>query len=1338
MTEAPTHPPRWLKFMAGVARWALGLMLAFWLLLALAWGGLHWWIVPRIDDFRPLLQRQAQRALGVVVRVDALAARSEGVFPALELSGVALFDAQGREALRLPRVSVTLSPRSVLRLGVEQLYIAQPELDVRRDASGRFFVAGLPLDGQAGDASAADWLLSQTEVAIRGGTLRWTDELRGTPTLELGAVDVVLRGGPWNHALRLDATPPAGWGGRLSLRARLHEPLWNPLRSAWQHWSGQWYVELPGVDLARWAPYADLGEARVSAGQGTLRAWVDMEAGQVSGAVADVALQDVRAAFARALEPLALRDVAARVGARRLADGLELSARGLRFVTDDGLAWDSAALLLRREGEGARRRHVLEADRLDLALLARIAGRVPLAGEVRQLLATYTPQGRVEQLRAQWQGGLDAPARYEARGRVADLDLAGSPAPGAQPRAFGLRGARGSFELTQAGGSAALTISEGDLLLPGVFEDPRVPVQTLSAHVRWQVDGARIAVQSDDLRFANADAQGQARLRWSTGEAPGARLPGVLDLSGSLTRADGTRVHRYLPLAIDADARHYVRDAITAGRSADVRFRVRGDLRRLPFDADPQGEFHIAAQVKNATFAYVPPSLLAKGEKPWPALVGLSGALVFDRASMRVEGAAGSVAGSARLKVVQVSARIADLDKPVVQVEGEVRGPLADMLAFVRGSQVSQLTDGALDAMDATGDAATRLQLRLPIAALDKSSVQGSVALAGNEVRVAPALPVLAQARGAVQFTERGFTLQQVRARALGGEVQLAGGLQAPPGAAAPVLRVQAQGTASGEGLRAAAAAGPLAQLARRLDGSSAYALTLGLRDGRPELLVTSDLQGMALDLPAPLAKSAGQPLPVRLQTRLVPAAPGAAPQERLEFTAGELLSAVYLRDAAGARPAVLAGRVAIGVGADRQAPPPAHGVEATVALDAFDADAWKRLLDAAPAAAGASAPPSDYLPERVALRVGRLTLQGRTLHDVVADGARQGSAWRGSVAAQELSGRVEYHPGDKAAPQGRVYARLSRLSLPQAAGSQVDALLDAGGPSELPALDVQVQEFELRGRPLGRLDLQASNRTGSDGLREWRLTRFDLETSEATLSSSGNWALLGGQGANAQRRTVLRFALRMRDSGELLARMGMPGVLRKGEGTLEGQVGWLGSPLAPDYHSMTGQMKLDMSAGQFLKADPGLSKLLGVLSLQALPRRFALDFRDVFSKGFAFDFVRADVHIDKGIASTNNLQMKGVNAAVLMEGSADIARETQDLHVVVVPELNTLTASLVATAINPVIGLGSFLAQIFLHGPLVEAATQEFRIEGTWDDPQVHRIARGAAAAPAPAGETP
>jgi uncharacterized protein YhdP len=188
-----------------------------------------------------------------------------------------------------------------------------------------------------------------------------------------------------------------------------------------------------------------------------------------------------------------------------------------------------------------------------------------------------------------------------------------------------------------------------------------------------------------------------------------------------------------------------------------------------------------------------------------------------------------------------------------------------------------------------------------------------------------------------------------------------------------------------------------------------------------------------------------------------------------------------------------------------------------------------------------------------------------------------------------------------------------------------------------------------------------------------------------------------------------------------------MKDVVRRGRGRLEGQVNWTGSPFSIDYPSLGGQLQIDVEAGQFLKADPGIAKLLGVLSLQALPRRLTLDFRDIFSAGFAFDFLRGDAKIANGVASTNNLQMKGVNAAVLMDGSADIARETQSIRVVVVPEISAGTAALVATAINPAIGLGTFLAQMVLSRPLIAAATQEFQIDGTWTDPKITRVPRRA-----------
>ncbi len=1379
MPDPAAHPTRLLKWVAVFARWSLGLLLAIALMLALAWGALHGWIVPRIGEYRAFIETRASSALGVSVRLGAISARTEGLIPTFELRDVALLDSEGRQALRLPQVTLVISPRSLLSRGFQQVHLQGLDVDVRRTVDGALWVAGFDM-GRAGDGGgASDWLFSQPEMVVRGGRVRWTDELRGAPPLALEQVEITLRSGRWRHAVRLDATPPQGFGARFSLVARMREPVLDLGGNGWQRWSGQMYASFPQVDLSQLGRHVDLGQATLRQGSGALRAWVDVDRGTWAGGAADVALSQVDLRLKPELEPLRLRDVRGRLGGRRDAAGFRLFTQGLRFASEEtgaqGTPPIEASNFAQWPGGNVRidyqeaqkktpARGQFDAYQLDLGALRRIAARLPFSNAVHAALGRYAPEGVVESISARWQGPLEAPIAYEAKGRVLQLAVAAGaaaiPAPESAGKAPpGFKGARVDFDLNQKGGNADVQIANGALLLPSVFEDPLLPIDTLRAQLLWKIEGERIAVEVPRAEFANDDAAGSAQASWHTGDpatsGSRSRFPGVLDLKGSLSRADGTRVHRYLPLAVPALARHYVRDAIQAGQASGVDFRVRGDLHGMPFHQSQAGEFRIASRVKGVTFAYVPPSAQAAGEAPWPALVKLSGELIFEGAGMTVKNASGSFDGFPELQATGVQAQIADLEHSVVKVSATARGPLAQQLAFLRASPVSQMTGKALEQASGTGNAELGLNLQLPISKLSTSTVQGSLKLPGNDVRITPDTPLLAGARGTVLFSESGFSVAGAQANTLGGEVRIEGGMRSVDGAPATV-EMRAQGSASARGLQQARQLGLLADLARKANGSAAYDMTLKVRRGVPEVTLTTDLQGMALELPAPLAKVADSRLPVRFENQLTSASLGGGSDavglhERLSVDIGTLAHLRYERVLGPGAPTVLRGAIAVGVPAEEQFNLPIAGVTANLRFDTLDIDAWRTAVSP-PAqraststergavstqnASGNAAADAlqSYLPQVFALQAQSLHAQGRTLHDLVVGGSREGRVWRANLDAQELAGYVEYRQaGDDGQDNAGVYARLSRLQMPESAASQVDALLDEQ-PESLPGLDIVVDAFELRGRKLGRLEIDARNRGVAGAGREWRLAKFNLSTPEAVFTASGSWARLGaasglqaggGSSPAPERRTVLGFALDMRDAGALLARLGMQDVVRRGKGRMEGGVSWQGAPISPDYRTMTGQVHLDVGAGQFLQADPGLAKLLSVLSLQSLPRRFTLDFRDLFSEGFAFDFVRGDVAIERGVASTNNLQMKGVNAAVLMEGSADIARETQDLHVVVVPEINALTASLVATAINPVIGLGSFLAQVFLRGPLIAAATQEFSVRGTWSDPDVTKLPR-------------
>ncbi|MDB5870786.1 MAG: hypothetical protein JWQ07_228 [Ramlibacter sp.] len=1369
MNARPLFPSRPLKVYATVAKGLLWLLLTAWLVLALAWGALHGWIVPRIGELRPDLEIEAGRVLGVPVRIGSITARSEGLMPSFELVDVELLDPQGRPALRLPRVLAALSPRSLWNLGFEQLYIDRPELDVRRAADGRIFVAGLDFSRSSdNDGRAADWFFQQTEFVIRNGMVRWIDEMRGAPPLALEGVEFVMRNGARRHALRLDATPPAAWGERFSLRGLFRQPLLSTHHGRWQDWEGQLHADFARVDVSQLRRYANLG-IEVTEGHGAMRAWVDVDRGQLAGGVADLVLADVNATLGASLTPLALRSVSGRMGGKRLGEGFEFQTQGLQFETREGQRWPGGNVFvswLPPEGQQPAQGEI-RADKLDLFALSQIATRLPLGTATHSALAAYAPKGLVETVQAKWQGPIDALQKYEARGRVVRLEIAaqaGEAPAGAPPRAGspGIRGASLDFDLTQAGGKGKLAVQKGAVEVPGVFEDPTVSVDELTADLQWQVVGQAISASVSNLKFANADAQGEGRASWRTADAGRSRFPGMLDLQASLSRADGARVFRYLPLGVPKNARDYVRDSVVQGAATGAKFRVKGDLHDFPFKDPKLGEFRVTADVRNVTYAYVPRTL-TRGSATWPALTQLSGELVFAGNGMEIKGAVGQFAGAPGLQV-KADAQIPDFRGTTVAVTGDVKGPLSQALGVVNGSPLAAMTANALAKASGSGNTDVRLQLELPIATLDKSKVQGTVTLAGNDVQITPDSPVLARARGAVTFNERGFALIGTQARTLGGDVRLEGGSRGAPAVPLPgnpdaTVLLRAQGIATADGLRQAKEIGFVSRLAKDASGSASYNMTLALRRGVPEIAVTTNLQGLALTLPPPLAKPAESALPVRYESVLLrepPAAGAGAPlrlQDQLTVEVGRLASVVYVRDLSGPEPRVVRGSIAIGLAPGESAALPEQGVVANINLASVNVDAWEELLGNAAGAAPASlrapvgSPSLAYLPTVTAMRARELTVGGRTLHNIVVGGSREGLTWRANIEANELNGYLEYRQSTSGLGGGRLYARLARLSIAASAAKDVETLLDEQ-PDNLPALDIVVDDFELRGKKLGRLEIDAINRGANTvaregGAREWRLNKLNLTMPEALFTATGNWAALNAQAALPvasaraaqrpaadRRRTVMNFKLEIADSGLLLARFGMKDVVRRGKGRMEGQVAWQGSPLTLDYPTMNGNFYISVEGGQFLKADPGLAKLLGVLSLQSLPRRLALDFRDVFTEGFAFDFLRGDVTIQQGIAATNYLQMMGVNAAVLMDGKADIARETQDIKAVVVPEINAGTASLVATVINPAIGLGTFLAQMFLRQPLIRAATQEFHIDGTWTDPRITRLERKPATA--------
>jgi uncharacterized protein (TIGR02099 family) len=790
-----------------------------------------------------------------------------------------------------------------------------------------------------------------------------------------------------------------------------------------------------------------------------------------------------------------------------------------------------------------------------------------------------------------------------------------------------------------------------------------------------------------------------------------------------------------------------VRDSVLQGSLQGVGVKIKGDLKQLPFANPKEGEFRLAGKVKEVQYAYVPPASPntanrnTSSEGLWPIMSSVNGDIVFDRLNFKINAASGKWGN---MPFTQIKAEIPSLKGPVVvNVQGESKASASVVLNELRLSPVSNMLNGALEQASSTGTLTTRLKMSLPLADLEKTSLQGSVALSGNDIRMQSVLPVFEKAQGAIQFTEAGFSLVGVNAQFLDGPIKLEGGTQklTPRSTEAnPLIRIQGQVTANG--LRQAKEIPTLSLLAQHANGAINYTASLGFKGGQSELSIQSQLQGLAINLPAPLHKKADEQVAFKFENLVQSVStsnPSKALRDQLQLSWGRSLSASYLRDVSGAVPRVIQGRWQVGENLATPGVALAEtGVTASFNLPSFSVDDWMQVLSppkSSPAwrpaqSSALSATTQSYLPTRMTLKANEVTVQGRQLRNVLVSGSREGSVWRSNLDANEFSGYLEYRqPHNQSA--GRIYARLARLSLPPSADQTVESLLE-DSPLSIPALDIVVEDLELRGKKLGRVEIEAVNTEASlprnTAGGEWRLNKLNITLPEASFKASGRWVT--SKDGTQQASTEMSFRLDVSDAGDLLTRLGTKDALRGGAGKLEGQINWQGSPMTLHYPSLGGRFNVNMGRGQFLQAEPGVAKLLGVLSLQALPRRLLFDFRDVFSAGFAFDTVRGDVLIQQGIASTRNLQMKGVNAVVQMDGSSDIERETQNLRVLILPEVDAGTASLLAgIALNPAIGLSTFLAQLILKQPLSRVNTQEFLIDGTWSEPKVTKVAATAVA---------
>lgn len=1151
------------------------------------------------------------------------------------------------------------------------------DLTLERADDGRWKVRGLPGQEQPAQRDPLQALEGLGELQVIDGKLTVIAPALG---IDAGIPRINLRlrvDGPRVRA-GVRAWPSVGTPGAAT------SPLDAVLDFDRKLGDGRAYVGTRRAELAAWAPLLQVAGIGSESGQGRAEAWADLRGHRITQVTADVALDNV-----------GLRGTPLAGGAVPRVAFSRVEALARWRVIDGGWRADAPRLRIDSIGKPQKldglavaggRRYALLAERIDAGpLLAAAALSDRLAPGLRVWLQNTRPQVALQDVEvAGMRGGA---MRAHAR-----IDAFGFDAVGNAP---GVAGLAGVFDGDGDGFTLQL-----DPDSPMRFDWPRgfgvahtVSLQGTVGGWRegngWRIGTPALRVKGDGF---GVHARGGL---WWQGDGSRPRIDIAVDIDeAQIPVAKGFWVRHLMPPRVV----EWLDSALVGGRLHDGRAVVSGDLDDWPF-RDRNGLFEARAKLDQAVIKFQP---------DWPAVEGLDADLAFIADGFTVQGQ-GRLAG---VGMRQIRAGIDHYRGGALTVQAQGGGDAARLLELLRNSPLQKEHGDTLTNVVASGAADVTFDMTMPLHPGATTAIGGTVAL--KDAKLADPRWKLAfdQVEGKAEYARGGFRADGLKVRHDGqpGTLSLRAGADF----------VRDKGNVFEGGLDAPMTAADLldrapemAWLKPYVSGRSTWTVGIAIPKAPPGrtapalLQLQSNLVGTALTLPEPLHKDADEALATAVETPL----PMGSGDVRVNLGNVIAVRARSQNDASG----VSRTGVRLALGSNRvDDVPPARGLVATGRAAVLDAIDWIALLRGGSGGGGLAL-------QRIDVTAQRLNLLGGVFADthlVVVPATQGATAVQAEGAA--LQGALLIPAADGAAIAGRferVFWRAPKraATTPVATDAAVPAVVtdDGFNPAKIPPLTLDIADLRVSDARLGEAQLRT--RPTASGMRIDQVrTRGDKQR----IDVAGDW---NGRGASAH--TQLDVRIDSDDLGHLLAGLGMGQQLAGGTGTMHFNAGWAGSPAAFNVASLDGSLKADIRDGRLLEVEPGAGRVLGLLSLAQLPRRLMLDFRDFFSKGFAFNQAGGTVHFGGGTAHSDDLAIDGPAASIGIRGSANLRAQTFDQTIEVRPKAGNLLTVAGAIAGGPVGAAIGAAANAVLQKPLGQMTSRTYRVTGPWKEPKVEVV---------------
>ncbi len=1226
---------------------------------------LRYVVLPEISQYQPQIAQAISHTLGQKVTIGSIQASWQGLNPHIRLNDVDIYDHENRVALSLHQVDSALSWLSIplLEPRLANLIIYQPELSIRREQDGTVYIAGISLSAPS-RAAFPNWLLRQAEIVVINAEVSWNDAMRQAPEMRLSQLNLKIENPAWDalrgrHRLALKAQPSVISQNPIDVRANLfgHDV------SQWQTWYGKIYADIQQSQLNQIKQWLDL-PWDIQTGFGDARIWLTFDHAKIERISCDLNVRQLSTVFRYQQQASVFNRLAGHVTWEQRADGQWLEASNIQLNTPDDLNMKKGyfSLLEKKQGNQTSYQGKVNLDELQLESLDKLLAYLP-SNQIVNQINQIRPLGKLSNLNLSWKNTADQLQQYSLKTDFSGLALDPIEAydiPGFQHL-------NGRLKMDQQSGVLELNSEHVALYMKQVLRYG-VPVDYLRGKVVWRKDQDKLNVHLSKLALGTPHVSGEVDgyVQYDDKNGP------YFDLKGMFSHADARFTKLYLPTILNKETLDWLDNSILSGHAEDVRLLLKGNLRDFPYPNKRNGIFRVTAKAHDVTLDY------ASG---WPSINHINMNVLFEgkRMELFVNDAAVLNNRISNTKIVIADLMAAENE---LEIKGDVSGTIQDQLYFVNNSPLSSWSGGASQGLKASGNGKLNLELLIPLYHQENTKYKGKYSLQNAKLS-SHEIPDLTQINGDILFNENNLNAQNLRLNVFDSTATVSINTDK-----SKVIQISARGKINDTGIRKSLGL----SLPNSVTGSTDWQGNATISDKKTDFNIYSNLQGLTLQLPPPLNKQANESMPFNLERKQ-----SSTNQDIIQFNLGSAIAGKFLRTLQNGTGKIERGEIAVNASPEI---PSQKIINLRIISHHLDMDDW--LLQFDKVGNDSSAVPFF---NHLDVSAESLDLFDKRLNNMKLSAQTNGSSWLIGLKSDEISGSIRW----QSQGAGRLLANLGQLTWPQDTPDKKQRdktikQLDI----QYPDLDINAENFEVNKKKLGRLELSAKEQNGN-----WMIQKLMLKNPDSVMNASGQW-----NNWKSQQSTQISVNWQIADIGKTFKRLNLADMMKGGSAQLTGQLRWAGSPHEFDYPNLSGNMQIEANKGQFVKIEPGVGRLFSILSLQNLPRRLTLDFKDLFSSGFVFDKISADITINRGIMRSDNFKMEGPTAGVEIKGETDLAQETQHLFVKVKPYISD-TLSLAAFAGGPAVGAAAYIAQKVLKNPLDKIAESEYEIIGTWSNPE-------------------